>query len=70
MTLITIGAIFLFIDWFYVLWIVGLSYKLPSYISAGFIMSMFGVVEGIHQKLGAFINQNKSIYGNKMENQI
>ena len=59
---LTLASIFLFIDWFYVLWVVSLSYKFPSYISTGFIFSMFGMMEALHSRLGQYIDRNKASY--------
>ena len=65
LSLVIIASIYLFIDWFYLLWITSLSYKFPSYISVLFIKSLFGVAETIHRALGNYIDTRKQTYNQR-----
>jgi len=60
--LIGISAIFLFMDWFYIMWVVSLSYKFPSHISVGFIKGICGLMETLNKSLGEYLANKRSNY--------
>jgi hypothetical protein len=54
-----IASIFLFIDWYYMLWGMSLMFKFPGYISSSFIGLFFGFVQNINDKIAQFFkNRN------------
>lgn len=57
LTLIGLVCLFLMIDWFYILWMLSLQYKFPHYIAASFMKGLFGLMESLHEKLGAYLNR-------------
>ena len=52
LALITLSSIFLFIDWYYILWVMSLQFKFPSYFSIGLMKTCAGMIESLHQQLG------------------
>ncbi len=62
LALLGISAIFLFIDWFYIMWVVSLSYKFPSYVSTGFIKGFCGLMETLNAHLGTYIAKKRNNY--------
>lgn len=62
LALLAISAIFLFIDWFYIMWVVSLSYKFPSYVSTGFIKGFCGLMETLNSRLGAYLQNKRANY--------
>jgi len=62
LALIVIACLFLFIDWFYIMWIVSLRYKFPTHISTGAIKGFFGIMEALNSKLGEYLKQQKTSY--------
>ena len=62
LSLITIASIFLFLDWFYIMWIVSLNFKFPSYVGISFSKSFLGFVESIHLALGDYLQKSKKNY--------
>jgi hypothetical protein len=61
-TLIVISAIFLFIDWFYVMWILSLLYKFPSHISKGVVKGICGFMEALNKRFGDYLSSQKQNY--------
>ena len=55
LALVAIASIFLFIDWFYIMYIFSLTYKFPSYMSSGFTKGLLGLMESLHNSLGRAI---------------
>ena len=62
LTLIALASLFLFIDWFYIMWVVTLTYKFPPFLATAIIKSFFGMIETIHTKLGSYIASSKERY--------
>ena len=60
LALITICCIFLFVDWYYLLWAGALQFKFPRYIASAMIKMIFGLIEAIHDMLGEYIRREKS----------
>lgn len=60
---------FLFIDWFYLLWIVSLSFKFPEYANSAIMRSFLGMMESLHKKLGEKLAQSKDEYEEKYKYQ-
>lgn len=51
MSLVIISSIYLFLDWFYILWIISFLFKVPSYITTEFIYTTLGLVGSLTGKL-------------------
>jgi hypothetical protein len=49
-----IASIFLFIDWYYLLWGLSLMFKFPEYMSSAFIGLFFGVVQNLNERLANY----------------
>ncbi|CDW82513.1 UNKNOWN [Stylonychia lemnae] len=69
LSMITIASIFLFIDWYYIVWILSLQYKFPNYISAQFVKGLFGLMESLHSSLGNYISSQKSYFDEQYHGQ-
>ena len=59
LALITICCIFLFADWYYLLWVGALQFKFPKYIALAMIKMIFGLIETIHDMLGEYLRREK-----------
>lgn len=59
LSLILLSVIFLFIDWFYLMWIMSLTFKFPTYTNSAVIKSVFGLAESLHKKLGEKLEARK-----------
>lgn len=62
LALVALASIFLFIDWFYIMWLFSLSYKFPDYISLGFSKGLIGLMESLHNSIGRVISTQKTSY--------
>lgn len=54
LALVMISSIFLFIDWYYLLWGLSLMFKFPEYMSTAFIGLFFGVVHNLNERLANY----------------
>jgi hypothetical protein len=54
LALVMIASIFLFIDWYYLLWGLSLMFKFPEYMSTAFIGLFFGVVHNLNERLANY----------------
>ena len=54
LAMVMIASIFLFIDWYYLLWGMSLMFKFPEYMSSAFIGLFFGVVYNLNEKLANY----------------
>jgi len=52
LALVTIASIFLYLNWYYLFWILSLQFKFPHYVSATFIRALMGLLENIHHAIG------------------
>ena len=59
LTLVMLAALFLFIDWYYILWVMSLTYKFPGYIASSAIQIFLGLIENIHQGIGRLLAKEK-----------
>ena len=57
LALIIISSIFLFTDWYYLLWAGALQFKFPRYIASAMIKMIFGLIEAIHDLLGEYLRR-------------
>eukprot|EP00347_Sterkiella_histriomuscorum_P014654 403360058 len=62
LAMITIASIFLFMDWFYILWIVSLQFRFPAYISTQFIKGFFGLMEKLTSDMTNYLAQQRGRY--------
>ena len=53
------ASIFLFVNWFYVMWIVSLIFKFPSYANFAFAKSILGFMDQIHEALGQKLKRSR-----------
>ena len=60
LSLILLAVIFIFINFYYVLWMISLFFKFPQYVNSAFLRAILGAVEDIHYKLGNLIQQRKT----------
>jgi hypothetical protein len=59
LALVCISSMFLIADFYYHLWVMTLSYKLPSFVGTSVAKIFFGLIEDVHQRLGNVIMKNK-----------
>jgi hypothetical protein len=62
LALVVLASLFLFIDWFYIMWLFSLSYKFPDYMSLGFSKAFIGLMETLHSSIGKVISSQKTNY--------
>lgn len=48
LSLTLIAVIFMFIDWYYVMWVLSLLYKFPTYLTAAIMKGILGMMDSIH----------------------
>jgi hypothetical protein len=65
LALVAISAIFLIGDFYYHLWVMTLSYKLPDYVGTSLAKAFFGLIEEIHMRLGGFIARNRNTFSSR-----
>jgi hypothetical protein len=65
LALIGIASIFMFADWFYIMWLFSLSYKFPDYMSLSFTKGLLGLMESLHNSIGKVITSQKYNYENQ-----
>ena len=61
----TIASIFLFTDYYYILWILSLVYKFPNFVASSLVKSFFGIIENLHQALGRHLAEHKKSYAGR-----
>jgi hypothetical protein len=59
LALVAIASVFLMTDWFYPLWVFSLSFRLPDSFAGALSNAMFGMIEGIHDKIGEALFKKK-----------
>jgi hypothetical protein len=59
LALIIICSLFLFTDWYYLLWAGALQFKFPRYIAAAMTKMIFGLIEGVNDMLGEYLRREK-----------
>ncbi len=69
LALIIISSIFLFIDWYYILWGMSLMYKFPFYVGATFIQMFFGFIQNVHERFGNYLRGQSQKFQSDKENQ-
>jgi len=52
LAMITIASILLYINWYYIFWVLSLQFKFPSHVSTTFIHALFGILENLHAAIG------------------
>lgn len=62
LALVCIASLFLIADFYYHLWVMTLSYKLPSFVGSSVGKVFFGLVEDVHERLGQVIKKNKGSF--------
>ena len=50
--MISIASVFLYINWYYIFWVLSLQFKFPNHISTTLIHALFGILENLHSAIG------------------
>jgi hypothetical protein len=65
LALVMISSIFLFIDWYYLLWGMSLMFKFPEYMSSAFIGLFFGVMQNLNEKISQYFRTQSEQFSKK-----
>ena len=68
--IIVASSLFLFINWYYVMFVVSLIYKFPGFVNFALMRGILGMMDSIHELIGQKLKNRKSTVDYRMKEDL